>query len=155
MFKYWIGSKITSLSNRNIIVFGSNPEGRHGKGAAKLAMKYGAKYGVGRGLMGQTYALPTKNLRSGFFESCTGITYAKSGNRSITPNMIRSNIDEMYNVARLFSNLNFIVIYQNSGTNLSGYTPLEMINMFTQGKVVPDNVFFHESFEEVLNEQSR
>ena len=48
-----------------IFVFGSNPEGRHGAGAAKIAREqFGAKYGVGEGLTGNAYALPTKDLRS-------------------------------------------------------------------------------------------
>lgn len=48
-----------------IFVFGSNPEGRHGAGAAKIAVdKFGAKYGQGEGLQGNAYALPTKDLRS-------------------------------------------------------------------------------------------
>jgi hypothetical protein len=44
-----------------IFVFGSNLAGKHGKGAAKYAfLKYGAKYGVGEGLTGNSYAIPTK-----------------------------------------------------------------------------------------------
>ena len=45
-----------------IFVFGSNLAGRHGKGAALFARQtHGAKYGVGRGLTGRSYALPTKD----------------------------------------------------------------------------------------------
>lgn len=41
---------IKTLRPNEIFVFGSNPEGRHGAGAAKHAAKYfGAKYGQGRG----------------------------------------------------------------------------------------------------------
>lgn len=49
-----------------ILVFGSNLAGIHGAGAALHAKKYlGAKQGRGFGLMGECYALPTKdkNLR--------------------------------------------------------------------------------------------
>lgn len=47
-----------------IFVFGSNPEGIHGAGAARVALlKFGAEYGVGEGLTGNSYALPTKDLR--------------------------------------------------------------------------------------------
>lgn len=43
-------------------VFGSNLAGRHGKGAALDAVQiYGAQYGVGRGLTGDAWALPTKD----------------------------------------------------------------------------------------------
>lgn len=56
---------ITALDPGEVFVFGSNLAGRHGAGAAKQALKWGALYGRGRGLCGQTYALPTKdqNLR--------------------------------------------------------------------------------------------
>lgn len=52
---------ITSLKENEIFVFGSNEAGRHGKGAAKTAMKWGAKYGQAEGLQGRTYAIPTVN----------------------------------------------------------------------------------------------
>lgn len=54
--------KITKLDEMQVFVFGSNLAGRHGAGAAKLAKdKFGAKYGISEGLMGQSYALPTKD----------------------------------------------------------------------------------------------
>jgi hypothetical protein len=33
--------KITSLQDNEVFVFGSNEAGRHGKGAAKLALQWG------------------------------------------------------------------------------------------------------------------
>jgi len=51
--------KITSLQDNEIFVFGSNEAGRHGKGAAKLALQWGAIYYNPEGLQGNTYALPT------------------------------------------------------------------------------------------------
>lgn len=54
--------KITSLKPNEIFVFGSNLAGRHGAGAALLAAKqFGAKRGVGEGITGYCYALPTKD----------------------------------------------------------------------------------------------
>lgn len=45
-----------------IFVFGSNLEGRHGLGAAKVAHKvFGAELGVGKGFCGRSYAIPTKD----------------------------------------------------------------------------------------------
>ena len=45
-----------------IFVFGSNLAGRHGAGAANYAVQhFGAKYGVGEGPSGWTYAIPTKD----------------------------------------------------------------------------------------------
>jgi hypothetical protein len=47
-----------------IFVFGSNLAGRHGKGAALYAFRhYGAIYGQGEGLQGDSYAIPTKDER--------------------------------------------------------------------------------------------
>lgn len=47
-----------------IWVFGSNWAGRHGRGAALVAReRYGARTGVAQGLVGTSYALPTKNER--------------------------------------------------------------------------------------------
>lgn len=51
---------ITSLENNQIFVFGSNPEGQHNGGAAMTAVNlFGAQIGVGEGLQGQSYAIPT------------------------------------------------------------------------------------------------
>jgi hypothetical protein len=51
---------ITELKENEIFCFGSNTDGRHGKGAAKFAwQKFGAEYGVGEGITGRCYALPT------------------------------------------------------------------------------------------------
>lgn len=53
---------IAILGPKQIFVFGSNELGKHGKGAAKTAFDYfGAKYGVGYGLQGQSFAIPTKS----------------------------------------------------------------------------------------------
>lgn len=52
--------RITELRPGEIFVFGSNLEGAHGGGAALLAWrKWGAKWGQGVGLQGQTYGIPT------------------------------------------------------------------------------------------------
>ena len=60
--KKYIGD-ITAEPN-TIFVFGSNPEGRHGAGAAKVAReKFGAIYGRGESIQGHAYAIPTKDLR--------------------------------------------------------------------------------------------
>lgn len=49
-----------------VFVFGSNLAGIHGAGAAKAALDYyGAEFGVGIGMTGNSYAIPTK---TGTFE---------------------------------------------------------------------------------------
>ena len=52
------------LLQNEIFVFGSNTEGRHGAGAAKTAMGWGAEYGKNSGRQGQTcLAVSTKARR--------------------------------------------------------------------------------------------
>lgn len=50
------------MKRKNMIfVFGSNLDGIHGAGAAKTALRErGATWAAGEGLMGTSYALPTK-----------------------------------------------------------------------------------------------
>ena len=52
--------RITHLSENEIFVFGSNLAGAHGGGAARTALEhFGAVWGTGVGLQGQSYAIPT------------------------------------------------------------------------------------------------
>lgn len=159
--EYWSGKKITSLKENEIFVFGSNPTGIHGAGAAKDARAFGAKISVGRGLCGQTYALITKNLedKAGFTEKATGITYHKGGYRSVSPQQICENIDELYACARNNPDKKFIVTYQHeigfNGTpkrSLNGYDSLEMLDFFVVANI-PSNMVFHESYKEELEKR--
>lgn len=51
---------ITELKPNQIFVFGSNLEGHHSGGAAKQAHDhFGAVWGIGVGMQGQCYAIPT------------------------------------------------------------------------------------------------
>lgn len=51
---------IDSLQSDEVFVFGSNLHGHHGGGAARAAInKFGAIWGQGVGLQGQSYAIPT------------------------------------------------------------------------------------------------
>lgn len=52
----------TPAHNGAIFVYGSNLAGRHGRGAAREAyLHWGAQMGVGEGLVGRSYAIPTKD----------------------------------------------------------------------------------------------
>jgi hypothetical protein len=117
-----------------IFVFGSNPEGRHGLGAAKTAVnKFGAKYGQGEGLQGNAYALPTKDLR---------IT-ENNGFKSISSKQITENIVKLYEVAKQNPEKQFKIAYRNTtDKSLNGYTGLEMIEMFNNAGVIPLNIVF-------------
>ncbi len=146
MQKYWKGKVITAMTGENVFVFGSNPEGRHGMGAAKAAMKFGAVYGKGRGLAGNSYALPTKNLLAGFYEKCSGITYHTAGKCSISLSMIRDNVSELYDCAVLNPNKSFFIVYQKSSNNLNGYDAEDIIKVFRSFTKIPNNIIFHNSF---------
>ena len=126
--KYYTGDIIPEANT--IFVFGSNPEGRHGAGAAKVAReKFGAIYGQGEGLQGNAYALPTEDLKKGL--------------RSIPEYQIIENIERLYETARQNPDKQFKVAYRNTDTeSLSGYTGLEMIFMFLAAGSIPTNIVF-------------
>ena len=51
---------IDTLADNEVFVFGSNRNGNHYGGAARIAYeRFGAEWGVGEGHTGQSYALPT------------------------------------------------------------------------------------------------
>ena len=55
-----IPSVIYSLAPNEIFVFGSNALGMHHSGAARVAYnEFGAEWGNGEGLQGQSYSIPT------------------------------------------------------------------------------------------------
>lgn len=154
IMRFWTGDTIKELKENQIFVFGSNPQGRHGAGAAKAAMSFGAKYGVGRGLQGQTYALITKNLEVNYKEKATGIVYEKEGYNSVSPEQISKNVDDLYECAKQNSDKLFVVVYKNetwpngsSKKSLNGYTGEEIFNIFAEQKEVPKNIIFHDSFK--------
>ena len=58
--KQFTPDKVERLSNCEIFVFGSNMEGKHMGGAARVAYEmFGAEWGVGDGPTGRCYAIPT------------------------------------------------------------------------------------------------
>lgn len=152
--RFWSGDTIKELKENQIFVFGSNPSGIHGAGAAKAAVEFGAQYGVGRGLQGQTYALITKNLKAGYHEKATGITYATEGYKSLSADQISENVKELYQCAKQHPDKFFILAYKNetwpngsSKKSLNGYTSEEMFELFMNDGDVPDNVILHNSFK--------
>ena len=151
--KFWKGGNITSMTGNNIFVYGANPEFRNGLGAAKAARDFGAKaYGGGRGIVGNTFGLITKNLKAGFVEKETGIVYESTGHRSVSPEMIIANIDELYQCALDNPEKKFFVAYKNDGRNLNGYTNKDMWDLFTDNKYIPENIRFHDSFRVFLKQ---
>ena len=122
-----------------IFVFGSNPEGRHGAGAAKYArMYFGAVYGQGEGLQGNSYAIPTKDLR----------VTANHGYKSICPDRIKDSVRRMYDCAREHPDKRFLVAYRNTyRPSLNGYTGIEMIRIFLDAGPIPENVWFSDEWK--------
>lgn len=169
--KYWSGTQVDRLQENEVFVYGSNVLGVNGSGAAKAAMALGKAGGVKnlvpRGMNGtSTYALITKVLdnQAGTIEN--GITYNKTGYRSVSPEQIRNNIAELYSTARSMSDKNFLISYQfeiwPNGTpkkSLNGYTSQEMLEMFVKDQNIPPNIVFHESYkphiDKLLNKENK
>lgn len=150
--EYWSGLLISSLKENDIFVFGSNPKGRHGFGAAKYAVDFfGAIYGQGRGLQGRSYGLITKNLNKNYYEKSTNITYRETGYKSVKKSLIYENIKELVNFAIKNEHLKFYVAYKNEYNSLNGYKPKEIIELFLLQKKLPDNIIFHDSFKDYID----
>ncbi len=104
-----------------VFVFGSNLAGRHGRGAAlEAAQRWGARYGVGEGRMGNSYALPTK---------CRFI-------RTLPLDEVRRHVGNFIFHARAHSGDSFLVTA--IGCGLAGYHPNEIAPLFSGA---PENVF--------------
>jgi hypothetical protein len=115
--------------NENVIfVFGSNTGGYHGKGAAKTALeRYGAVYGVGEGLRGRSYALPTvlavpNEEQGALFHSPRRIL------RQMPLGEIERHIAIFKDFAASRPELLFFV--SAVGTNLAGYTHQDIAPLF-------------------------
>lgn len=126
-------SKITELKEDEIFVFGSNEAGIHGAGAAKYAKeKFGATIGVGRGLTGQCYALPTKDKNI----------------KRLPISSIRNNVEEFIEVVKNTPEKRFLLT--SIGCGYAGYAPEEIAPLFLKAKNLP-NLYFPKSFYHVLN----
>ena len=123
---------IAKLKDNEIFVFGSNQAGRHGKGAAKTAMQWGAIYGKANGLQGQTYAIPTKNA---------DIT------QSLTIEEIKYYVDEFMQFAKNNPNLTFLVT--EIGCGLAAFKPSEIAPLFKIAMGV-DNIYLPIGFTEII-----
>lgn len=112
---------ITSLGENQIFTFGSNLSGRHGKGAAKTAMGWGAKYGQAAGLQGKTYGIPTKD---------------KSIRRVLTVDEIKPFVDDFIEFAKNNKQLTFLVT--EIGCGLSNYKPKDIAPLFSDAVNIPN-----------------
>lgn len=109
---------ITHLKPNEVFVFGSNLAGHHGGGAARLAYeRFGAVYGQGVGLQGQSYAIPTMQ---GGVET------------------IRPYVDEFISFAQQHPGLTFLVT--KIGCGIAGFTEEEIAPLFADAHLVPNIV---------------
>ena len=113
-----------------ILVFGSNLAGRHGMGAAKVArQKFDAVYGVGIGMTGNSYAIPTKGHKLEILDL----------------DDIKSQVHIFVEYARFYHDDKFFVTA--IGCGLAGYEHQDIAPMF-QG--ASDNCSFTEEWKEFL-----
>ena len=117
---------IKELEENQVFVFGSNTEGRHGLGAAKTAMGFGAEYGKAEGMQGSTYAIPTKDLGSG----------------TLSIEEIETAIKRFIAFANNHSRLTFLVT--PIGTGLAGFSAEEIAPFFVGA---PSNVVLPAAFQ--------
>ena len=123
---------IVSLKPDEVFVFGSNLQGRHGGGAARVAVdKFGAIWGQGIGLQGQSYAIPTM----------------QGGLETIKP-----YVDRFIEFAEEHEELFFYVT--RIGCGIAGFKDEEMATLFEEALEL-DNVCLPESFVKILEEQCR
>ncbi|MDE6071797.1 MAG: hypothetical protein K2G53_04515 [Muribaculaceae bacterium] len=119
---------ITKLGEDEIFVFGSNLEGRHAGGAARAAYdKFGAVWGQGVGLQGQSYAIPTM----------------QGGVETIKP-----YVDEFINLAREWDQNTFYVT--RIGCGIAGFTDEEIAPLFDEARDLY-NVRLPESFVKIID----
>ena len=119
--------------DNSIFVFGSNLAGRHGKGAAKIAKdKFGAMYGVGQGLTGKSYAIPTKDKVL----------------KSLSIKEINENILEFVSFVKKNSHLKFFITAVGCG--LAGYKDEDIAPLF---RILKENknCSFPDRWESFLN----
>lgn len=117
-------------TDKMIFVFGSNEAGIHGAGAARYAEQFkGAKYRYGVGLVGQSYAIPTKDMRI--------IT--------LPIEKIASYVDEFIKIAEQRQDLEFQVT--RIGCGLAGYEDSDTAPLF---QLAPCNCFFDTAWKDYL-----
>lgn len=115
--------KIDCLASDEVFVFGSNLAGKHMGGAAHAALKrFGAVWGCGVGLQGQSYAIPTMQ---GGVET------------------IRPYVDQFIAFAKSNPHMKFLVT--RIGCGIAGFKEDEIVPLFFEARKVK-NIFLPEPF---------
>lgn len=119
--------RIVSLVANEIFVFGSNLAGAHGGGAARIAYeRFGAVWGQGVGLQGQSYAIPTMQ---GGVET------------------IRPYVDEFIIFATAHPELKFLVT--KIGCGIAGFSEEEIAPLFAKAIGV-ENILLPQEFVQII-----
>lgn len=123
---------ITELGPDEIFVFGSNLAGRHAGGAARVAMeRFGAVWGRGVGIQGQSYAIPTTQ---------GGV------------DTIRPYVDQFIELAREWDQTTFYVT--RIGCGIAGFTDEEIAPLFDRAYDLY-NVRLPKSFADIIERNRR
>lgn len=119
-------SQVNVLEDGEIFVFGSNYQGAHMGGAARAAKeKYGAIWGIGEGLQGKSYAIPTME----------GL------------DNLRPAVERFTSFARQHQELKFFVTA--IGCGIAGYAPEEIAPFFLEAARMP-NIYLPLSFWKII-----
>ena len=119
--------RISTLQPNEIFVFGSNLAGMHGGGAARLAYnRFGAIWGQGVGLQGQSYAIPTM----------------QGGVETIQP-----YVDEFIAFAK--AHPEYIFLVTRIGCGIAGFREEEIAPLFVTAIDV-ENVILPETFVQII-----
>jgi len=110
---------ITHLEPNQIFVYGANEKGVHGAGAAKLALRWGAKMGQYE-LVGQTYGIPTKDKKI----------------QTLPLDKIQVHVHDF--LALAFSHQEYEFLVTAVGTGLAGYHARDIAPLF---KIIKTGVF--------------
>ena len=125
---------LKDIGQDDIFVFGSNEAGIHGAGAAYFALSLGAEFGQGFGLMGNTFAIPTKDWNIQQLPLSAIIFYV---HRFIEFAIV--NKDFRFYVTKI-------------GCGLAGYTPEQIAPMFKTASNI-DNIYLPSEFWDIINKQ--
>jgi hypothetical protein len=107
--------KIETIVDNEVFVFGSNLAGRHGKGAAKIALMWGAQWGQAAGIQGKTYGIPTKDA---------------TVKRTLSIDEIKPFVDDFIEWAK--SHTDSIFYVTEIGCGLAGYKPKDIAPLFSK-----------------------